>query len=72
MSDRQIRVFESVAGETLQLHGYDLKFPGARLGTIARLFYELHDRLSWLVFMFETNVVDSYKIKYRGKDPFAE
>jgi hypothetical protein len=49
MSGRQIRVFEGVAGETLNRNGYRLVDKGRALGPAERTLYRIHSRgMRWL------------------------
>ncbi|MFC1747513.1 sulfotransferase [Pseudomonadota bacterium] len=72
LSERQKKVFDNVAGETLAKYGYETLGSNGNTGGLARLLYKAHDKLIWLLFMFKTNVIDGIKIKFFGKDPFAD
>lgn len=49
MSPRQIRIFESAAGDTLQHHGYELMTSAKRLFLPIRILFRLHNSvISWL------------------------
>jgi hypothetical protein len=72
LTSRQIRLFESVAGNTLQALGYETTYDQSPTGTGMEVLYRLHDGAKWLHFMAKQNVVDAIKIKFFGKQPFAE
>ena len=70
MSATQIEVYESVAGDVLNAHGYELMTKNASIGSVKRKLYHLHDRVLWLKHMFVQNVIDGILIKFFGKQPF--
>jgi len=72
MSPRQIAVFERVAGETLERFGYETTHAEQPLGRLERPLYHLHDLLHRGEFLFKTNVIDGVRIRFHGKEPFAE
>jgi hypothetical protein len=72
MTSRQITLFDKVAANTLNRFGYETFEPESELGNLARKAYILHDKIIWLKFMFKTNVIDGIKIRFFGKQPFAE
>jgi len=72
MSPKQIKVFESVAGETLERLGYDCIYGQCDIGFIQRSFYRLHNLYLRCWHLFVINVVDGIKIRFFGKQPFAE
>lgn len=48
MSDRQVRVFESAAGDTLEKNGYTITTGRRPLGNAVTVFYKAHQRIaSW-------------------------
>lgn len=72
MSPRQRDVFEAVAGNTLDSFNYETSTNARQLGKLSKLLYKAHDKLIWLGFMFKTNIIDGFKIKFMGKEPFAD
>lgn len=69
---RQLKVFDSVAADTLTRFGYESFSPECELNFISRLGYNLHNKMFHLIFLFETNIIDTFKIRFLGKEPFAE
>lgn len=72
LNKQQIRIFDYVAADTLNRFGYQTFDQQKEVNVLNRLMYVLHDNLVWLEFMFHTNVIDGFKIKFLGKEPFAE
>jgi len=72
LSDQQIKLFDSVAANTLSRFGYETFEKEAALGVLARNAYIFQNKLIWLKFMFKTNVIDGFKIKFLGKEPFVD
>ena len=72
LSKRQISLFDKLAANTLSRMNYETFEPEAELSAPLRFIYKLHNKLIWLKFMFVINVVDGIKIKFFGKQPFAE
>jgi len=72
LSEKQLRTFESVASQTLDRLDYEVTNKSAKLSLFKQVSYRLHDKLSWLIFMFKANIIDTIKIKFFGKEPFAE
>lgn len=72
LSKGQIRIFDRVAANTLKRFGYQSFDEETGPGVLNELVYMLHDKLVWLQFMFNTNVIDGFKIRFLGKEPFAE
>ena len=72
LSERQIKVFDLVAADTLSHFGYETFYPERGIHGVVKLLYELHDRLLHYKFLFETNVIDEIKIRFLGKEPFAD
>jgi len=72
MTARQLRVFEAVAGKTLKNLGYQVQCESAKIPFYELLFYTFHQKLARIIFLLKTNLIDGFKIKYLGKDPFNE
>jgi len=72
LSDSQIKVFESVAADTLDRFGYEVIHGKGQVHYISKLAYQFHDKVMLFKHLFKLNVIDTIKIKYFGKEPFAE
>jgi hypothetical protein len=72
MTPSQVRLFEQIASSTLIRFGYDVTFDEKPLNHVTSLLYRIHNKSIWLKFMFMTNVVDEFKIRFLGKEPFAD
>jgi hypothetical protein len=72
LTSRQSRLFDSVAGEALARLGYEVAENVKPPPAIIRLLYQLHNKSIWLTFMFKTNVIDGFRIKFMNKQPFAD
>lgn len=72
MSDTQKSIFESVAGDKLKEFGYPLTQNTSALSPFRQSLYRLDNKLRWMAFMFHTNIIDGFKIKFLGKQPFDQ
>lgn len=72
MSVRQKTTFDRVAANTLRHFGYETCCDVQQESTLSLLFYKLHHLYFRARHLFIINVVDGIKIKFFGKDPFAE
>lgn len=72
MGPSDIRTFEAVAGGCLEKLGYEVMWPGAKISLLRKLAYLTHARCRRLYFLFYTNVIDGFRIKFHGKAPFNE
>lgn len=72
MSRNQVKVFESVAGETLERFGYECVYGTGEIGFFRRSIYRLHNLYLRCWHLFVINVVDGIKIRFFGKQPFAD
>jgi hypothetical protein len=72
LSDSQIKVFESVAADTLNRFDYKVVNGRGKIPYILTLAYIFHDKVLLFKHLFKLNVIDTIKIKYFGKEPFAE
>ena len=72
MSPRQVEMFEMVAANTLKRLGYETTYEEGGINGLISNAYRLHEALMKAVFLFRINVIDGIKIKYFGKEPFAE
>ncbi len=72
MSPQEISLFETIAGDTLNRHGYATSTAQGQVPTVRASMYELADKALWCKHMFRENVVDTVKIKCFGMAPFGE
>ncbi len=72
MSPANIELFESVAAETLRRFDYTVTHPSSPIGVVAAMNYAARDRMKHVRNLFMMNVVDTFRIKLYGKEPFAE
>lgn len=72
MTKQQVNVFESVGGDTLESFGYKLSGVVCPIPLVSKLFYKIHNGFVRVKFLFIHNVVDGFKIKFLGKQPFGE
>jgi len=72
MTPQQISTYEAQAKSSLLTHNYELINPEPRLSALKVFGYKLHHQLLYLKHMFEMNVIDGFKIKFLGKQPFNE
>jgi hypothetical protein len=72
MTTTQIKVFESIAADTLERFGYPTSYKEQQVSAVLKLWYKLHDSIHRIKHLFIINVVDGIKIRFFGKRPFAE
>jgi len=72
MSDKDIKIFESVANDVLMYHGYEVINENPCLPFYEKAYYKLHDTVGRLCYLFELNTIDWFKINFMGKEPFGE
>jgi len=72
MNTRQIKLFENIAANTLKRFGYETTYEESDIGGFTKTVYNFHELLMKTKFLFKTNVIDGIKIKFFGKEPFAE
>jgi len=72
MSTFQIRIFESLAGNSLKKFGYETAYKEQKVSLIYRLGYMCHNLFFRIRHLFIINVIDFFKIKFLGKQPFSE
>ncbi len=72
LSRSQIKVFDLIAANTLSRFGYETFGPENGVGILPGAFYKAHNKFLVYKFLFEINVIDGFKIKFLGKEPFAE
>lgn len=72
MSPGRIKLFETCAGNTLKRFGYETSFPEKTINPFIKMLYHLHEKFFVIRWLFIVNVIDGIKIKFFGKQPFAE
>lgn len=72
MKPKQIKIFENIAANTLKRFGYETSYDQTELNKLLKYFYKAHNEIIRAVYLFKINVIDGIKIKYFGKEPFAE
>lgn len=72
MAASEIELFERVAGDTLRKFHYETHVDTLGISLLPRLWYTFHDRLHLARHLFYTNVIDGFRIRFLGKEPFAE
>lgn len=72
LSLAQRQRFEAAAGPTLERLGYEVEFPGARVRSYERMLWKISDRFLYFAHLVKINTIDTIKIRFFGKEPFAE
>lgn len=72
MTARQINTFDNIAANTLKRFDYETSTEQGKISSIWRAIYFLHNAVFRARHLFIINVVDGIKIKFFGKEPFAE
>lgn len=72
MTKRQIEIFESVAGETLERFGYKLVSTRRNIRFYELFAYKLYNLFLRANHLFKSNVIDFIKIKFFGMQPFND
>ena len=72
MSVAEIKLFEQIAADTLERFGYATTHRVEPVSWPRKVFYESHEFLLRARQLFIENVIDTIKIKYFGKQPFAD
>lgn len=72
MTSKQIRQFEAVAGDELMALGYSLNCEKPRLYPGEILVSRILEGYGRARFLFRANVIDTFKIRILGKEPFAD
>jgi hypothetical protein len=68
----EVKMFESVASNTLKRFGYETSYPEAEVETLQKWFWKTHDRLFHVKHLITMNTIDAVRIKYFGMEPFAD
>jgi hypothetical protein len=72
MTPRQINTFDRIASKTLKRFGYEQTTEEEPVSSIWKIIYFSHNALFRIRYLFILNVIDGIKIKFFGKEPFAE
>jgi hypothetical protein len=72
MTARQINIFDSIAANTLERFGYEASTEQGEVSLMLKTIYFLHNAIFRARHLFIINVIDGIKIKFFGKEPFAE
>ena len=72
MTIRQIKTFDKMASDTLKRFDYEISAEQGEVSLIWRAIYFLHNVVFRIRHLFIINVIDGIKIKFFGKEPFAE
>ena len=72
MKPKDIELFETVASNTLKHFGYATSFSGYEVGEIEKYFWKIHNSMYRFRNLIKMNTVDAIRIKYFGKEPFAD
>lgn len=72
MTPRQINIFNKVASKTLKRFGYEQSTEDRPISSAWKVMFFLHNAFFRIRHLFILNVVDGIKIKFFGKEPFAE
>lgn len=72
LNKSQIKVFDQVAANTLNKFNYETFEQEGDINFLKKSFYLAHEKLLYFKYMFEINVIDGIKIRFFGKEPFAD
>jgi hypothetical protein len=72
LTESQIKIFENIAAKDLMRFGYTVKYHKEDINIGKKIFYKAHHRILLLKYLFTINVIDGFKIKFLGKQPFAD
>jgi hypothetical protein len=72
MSPGDIKIFETVASDTLNRFGYETSFPQGEMGNLTKSFWRAHDFALRFKHLVKMNTIDAIRIKYFGMQPFAD
>ena len=72
MSKYEIELFEKIASDTLKQFDYEFTYKEVPINQFMAFYSELQDKILRAKHLFRLNVIDTIKIKYFGKEPFAE
>lgn len=72
MNPKQLRRFEAIAGGKLKELGYSLSMSNPKISSAEIIFFHLHEVISRWIFLFHTNVIEGFMIRFFGKQPFSD
>jgi len=72
MSSHQIKIFDSIAANTLQKFGYETSVSQRSIPIYWRALYAIHHYYFRARHLFIINIIDGIKIRFFGKAPFGE
>jgi hypothetical protein len=72
MKPKDVKLFETVAANTLQSFGYETSFPESALKTPVKWIWKIHDYILTSKHLAKINLIDTIRIKYFGMDPFGD
>lgn len=72
MTSRQINIFDRVAADILKQFDYEISTEERPISFIWRILYFSHNVIFRIRHLFIINVIDGVKIRFFGKEPFAE
>lgn len=72
MSPVQIKLFEQCSANTLKRFGYETSFNETSINPLVSFIYQSHQTFCKAKWLFKLNIIDTIKIKFFGKQPFAE
>lgn len=72
LTERQIAVFESVAGETLRKFDYSLSTAINKLPKIVQWYYSFHNFFIRQFYLIKLNIYDGFRIRFLGAEPFDQ
>lgn len=72
MKPGEVRLFETVAADTLKRFGYETSFEESELKKIEKWFWKAHNDFFRYKHLVKMNTIDAIRIKYFGMEPFAD
>lgn len=72
LTPMQLRIFEAIAKDELTAFGYEVINQSSKVTWPESVFFYMHEKMHRAWFLFKANIIDGFKIKYLGKEPFNE
>ena len=72
MKQKDVKMFEMVAANTLKRFGYEITFPESELKSTVKWFWKTHDFILNCKYLAITNLIDTIRIKFFGMEPFGD
>ena len=72
MTPAQINTFDRIASKTLKRFNYEQSTEETPVPAVWKIIYLAHNGFCRIRHLFILNVIDGIKIKFFGKEPFAE